>query len=326
MVDASSHRGCGSWRFSVGAGAGQCATRNRRRAALALYGHHVCGAPRYFAVFRLWAGIAAGGLKSKKHLSTRQGAGPRAIVSAPPSIFKYKAKLMRGFLIGLVAVLLLIAGAAYWAFSSLDSLVEAGIEKIGSELTGTDVEVGAAAISLAESTALITGFTIANPAGFSNQSAFALDNISVTLDTARSNRGVIAIKELRIENPVVNYEISGKTNNIDALRKTVERNTSGDDIDEGDEEVRFVIDRFIITKGEIKLATGGDKIASSDLPAISMNNIGANKGGVTGTELGQIIVGEMSGQVKKAVASGVLDEFLSPAEGAVKSLTDQLFK
>lgn len=236
---------------------------------------------------------------------------------------------MRGFLIGLFVLLLIIAGALYWAYSSLDSLVEAGIEKAGSELTETDVEVGSAAVSLADRTAAISGFTIANPAGFSKKSAFALDTISMTLDTVRSTKDVIVIKELRIENPVVNYELSGKNNNIDAIRKTVERNTASDmddDEEEDDDDMRFIIDRFIITKGEIKLATGGDKIASSDLPAIRINNIGANKGGVTGAELGQIIIGEMSGQVKKAVASGALNELLGPVNDNVKSFTDKIFK
>ena len=231
---------------------------------------------------------------------------------------------MRGFLIGFVILLFIIAGVGYWAFTSLDSLVERGIEKIGTQLTETDVEVGSATILLADASAMIDGFTIANPAHYSNQSAFALELISVTLDTERSTKGVIVIKELRIENPVVNYELMGKNNNIDAIRKTVESNAG---IDEGEnEDMRFIIDRFIITKGEIKFSTGSDKFASSDLPAINVNNIGAHKGGVTGAELGQIIISEMSGQVKKMMAGALLDKILGPDNDNGESFTDKLFK
>jgi len=236
---------------------------------------------------------------------------------------------MRGFLIGLFVLVLLIAGAGYWIYSSLDSLVEAGIEKVGSALTETDVNVASADISLPDKTASITGFTIANPAGFSKNPAFALDNINLSLDTDRSTRHVITIRELRISNPVVNYEIAGKKNNIDIIAKAVERNTQdkgGAQAKDDDESLRFVIDRFIITKGEVKVYAKGDKVASSDLPAVSLNNIGAGKGGVTGAELGQIIVGEMSRGVKKSIASGALNKFLGAANDNMKNLKNKFFK
>ena len=66
-------------------------------------------------------------------------------------------------------LLFLAAVAVYLLLSNLDSLVERGIEKFGSEAAGTKVSVDRVAIDLRQGRGSILGLTVANPPGFSRE-------------------------------------------------------------------------------------------------------------------------------------------------------------
>ena len=74
---------------------------------------------------------------------------------------------MKKIILGLFLVILIaIAGGLYYVLSNLDALVEAAIEKHGSEATQTAVLVDSVKIDLASGAGGISGLTIANPKGF----------------------------------------------------------------------------------------------------------------------------------------------------------------
>ncbi len=233
---------------------------------------------------------------------------------------------MRGVLIGFVIVLLIIAGIAYWAFTSLDSIIEAGIERVGSSLTETEVAVGGVDVDFKNLSITVTGVTIANPKGFSKGPAMTFATIRLAVDRERTTKEVVALREILIDAPVISYEVGAQGSNIDAIAKAVERNTSDESAAESEEDgPKFIIDRLVVTKGEVKMAAQGNKVASSDLPGVTLKNIGAGSGGVTGEELGRTLVAAITDQVAKAVASGALDKLLGPVNDNVKKTFDKLF-
>ena len=71
--------------------------------------------------------------------------------------------------IGAAGLLVIIIAAVVYLWSSLDSLVEAAIEKYGSQATKTNVEVGGVKLSLTSGAGSVKGLQVGNPTGFSRK-------------------------------------------------------------------------------------------------------------------------------------------------------------
>ena len=85
---------------------------------------------------------------------------------------------MKKVILGLMLIIVIaIAGSVYYLLTNLDALVEAAIEKYGSEATQTSVLVDSVKINLTDGAAGITGLTIGNPAGYDLPNAFSLAEI-----------------------------------------------------------------------------------------------------------------------------------------------------
>src|SRR6202000_495394 len=84
--------------------------------------------------------------------------------------------------IGLVVLLVIIAGVSWYLYSNLDSYVKAAIEKYASDATQTAVRVDSVKISLSTGEGTITGLTVANPDGYSSAKAVSIGTILMRLD------------------------------------------------------------------------------------------------------------------------------------------------
>ena len=91
-----------------------------------------------------------------------------------------------GKIIGGVFLVLILAavGAGVYLLQNLDGIVKEVIEKVGSDVTGTNVRVDEVKIDLQGGAATLTGLTIANPAGFSEGNLFSMEAIRVIIDVA----------------------------------------------------------------------------------------------------------------------------------------------
>lgn len=235
---------------------------------------------------------------------------------------------MRKLPLILLVVIALVAAAIIWGLASLDSIVKAAIEETGSAMTETSVRVESVSISLADSIASITGLTITNPRGFSQDSpAFTLGKIEAILAPKRTTSDVVVIKKLNILAPFITYEVGAQGSNVDAINKTVKKNSSGTSRNASklQAEPRFIIDHLSITGGEIKLLTPSGKVASSDLPNINVKNIGSKSGGVTGSQIGEIIIRELKNKTVSTVAKGVMQEYLDKATDGLGGAVNKLF-
>jgi hypothetical protein len=125
---------------------------------------------------------------------------------------------MKKLFIGLLVLALVLGAGLYYLVSNLDSIVKRGIESAGTDALGTDVRVDSVAIDLAAGSATLSGFSIANPEGFSNQDMVRFDELSVMLDLGSLRSDVIRITSIRSVNPYVLYELQGTQSNIDTVR------------------------------------------------------------------------------------------------------------
>ncbi len=245
-----------------------------------------------------------------------------------------------------VVVVVVVAAAVYFLLTSLDAIVERAIERYGSEITGTAVRVASVDISLSSGRGTVRGLTVANPEGFSSDSTFSLEEITLQIDVDTVTSSPMVIDEITVRAPAVLFEVNqAGAANVDEIRKNAERyqpasrgdGEKGKEAEAGEEEepLRLVIRRFSIERGEIATdttAAGGEE-AEAKFPPLTLRNIGGRRG-ATSDEIGKIMVKAVTRQAATAVASQQIGSYLEKkideelggevgeaAKGLLRSLT-----
>lgn len=129
---------------------------------------------------------------------------------------------MKTVLLGIAVMLVLVVGGAlYFVYTNLDGLVERAIESAGSAAAGTAVEVESVEVDLFAGSAIIRGFTLANPEGYSAAPLLRFDELAVAIDISAMNRNgsTLPITSIAARNPRLLYELRGGASNLDLLRE-----------------------------------------------------------------------------------------------------------
>jgi hypothetical protein len=232
--------------------------------------------------------------------------------------------------IAAIAVLAVLAGVAWWLFSSLDWLVKHAIESRGPAITGTSVSVASVRISTLDGRGTLAGIVIGNPPGFASPHAFRANAISVAIDPATLVADVPVIREIVIDAPDVVYENAGRGGNLEILQRNIGNAAQHDAPaarSKGEMRKaprRFVIDRILIRQARVSvlspLLRGGT--ANFVLPDIELRGLGSSGHGVTAAEAANQVVSAMAARiaVNAALSSDVLKKGL---EGALDSLLNR---
>lgn len=247
--------------------------------------------------------------------------------------------MLKKIAIGVVVLLVVIAGAAYYLFSNLDSIIKAAIEKYGTAATQAEVKLDSVKLSIASGEGALDGLTVGNPKGFTTPRALNFGSIAVKLDTSSvTGNGPIVIKEIDIEKPQVTYEV---TSNGDSNLQTIQRNAmaygsaSGGgggnasaggggggnaNAGGGGQERKLVITDLYIRNGEIGMSHAllKGKTLSAPLPAIHLSNIGKDKGGATPGQVAEQVLSSITATATK-VASADLQKELGSLKDVVGS-------
>ena len=227
----------------------------------------------------------------------------------------------------LIAGLAVIAvGFVIWASFNLNDIVKSAIESNGSALTESIVQVEAVNIEAEQARASIMGLTIGNPPGYSDAIALSFDSIDAALNRDQFTMDLVVVEALEIRNPVVFYELGLGGNNMDALLEAVNRNSGSNASSraETDYGPKFIIRKLTIGKGEITAFAAGQE-ASSDLPAVVLRDIGGAEG-VSSSEIGRIIISELTSNTLNAVTRGAIDDLLNGVDGDIKGIMDGLLR
>ena len=187
-------------------------------------------------------------------------------------------------IIAALAVLIVIAGLFVYLYNSIDSIVKNGVERYGTDVCGTKVSVGSVDISLKSGTGTIHDVRVANPDGFSHDSAVSLGSATLALDIGSINRDPIVIKEIRVAKPVVSAEVNEKlATNVGIIRNHIEnyqaRAAKPGKEDSGLEK-RIAIRSFVVEQGVLKgdATRIGQEKGEGDLPPIELSNLGGETG------------------------------------------------
>jgi hypothetical protein len=236
-------------------------------------------------------------------------------------------KNVRKLGIGLAVLVVLLVAGAVFLLSSLDTIVAAAIEKYGSQVTQTPVQVSSVNIDLKSGSAAITELRVGNPDGFRAPDIFSLGGISTRIDTGTITRDPVVIDEINIDVPRVIYEINkAGDSNIKALERNIAEATGPSQAESesaGDAGgPRLVIRKLVIDRGEIEanVAALGDKQMSAKLPRIQLNDIGQKSGGATGAEVAKQVIEALIAKVGPAVANLGLEKYVGKSLDEAKAL------
>jgi hypothetical protein len=219
-------------------------------------------------------------------------------------------------LIVIVILLLIVAGGIYYFVSNIDAIVEAAIEKYGSEVTQTAVRVDRVKIDLKEGAGGIFGLTVANPAGFKAKQAFSLGETSIKIDLKSLRDEVIVIDAVTVRAPKVNYEMNaareGSLNKLyDNIAKSLPAGDKGAKADEGP---KLIVRKLVVEGGAIdaRVVPLDNKQYTVNLPAIRMANLGAPRG-ATASQLAKEILARVTREAQDEVKRQLIDKRLKGA-------------
>lgn len=223
---------------------------------------------------------------------------------------------MKKLLIAVAVLLIAIAGALVYVYSSLDTIVKHAIESYGSEATKTAVHVQDVRLKLDQGEGAISGLSVGNPAGFNYANIFELGGISMRIDTSSVTKNPVIIEELSISSPAVFYEINEKgLSNVDALKKNLGAGSGRDaekKSERSGESLRMIVRRLVVDGGKAKLriAALGGRERQVKLPKILLTDIGKKSGGATAAELAQILSRELLKHAQASVAKAGMSQYL----------------
>ena len=245
---------------------------------------------------------------------------------------------MKKVILGLILIIVIaIAGSIYYLLTNLDDLIEAAIEKYGSEATQTSVLVDSVKTDLTDGAASITGLTISNPAGYDLPNAFSLGEIRIGIDLQSLQEEPYIINEITVLAPQVFVEINedNKTN-LNELKNNLTAGSTGNAQDEKSQapaggsakEPRLIIRRITFADGTIqaKVAALKNKEYELKLPSFDMSNLGGSKG-ATATEIASEILKRLTDRASDIVKKDIIDaELKKLKEKAQKKIDEEKAK
>ena len=192
-------------------------------------------------------------------------------------------------IVGICAALMIAALVVIWQF---DRVVAASIRTVGSQITGTQVDVSSVSIKPFAGAVKVEGFKVGNPEGFQNPHAIAVGKFHVKLNIGSVFTDKIEIEHLELSGVAIDFEYNfSKGSNLDVILKNVEKfagtdnrksedDSKKDPADDAEEKTqkKVVIRKLIFNDSKVTVSS---KLFRSSLPLplapIEMENVGDGK-------------------------------------------------
>ena len=228
---------------------------------------------------------------------------------------------LRTIILGIVALLVLVAGgAAWWLYASRDALIKRAIEYYGPELTGVSVKVKAVRLEPVDGRGAISGIELGNPRGFSAPHSVTLGEARLAVDPGTITSNVVHVHEISLEAPSITYERGAQGDNLSAIQKHIEsrlpKSKGGTgEAKEPSPERKFIIDHVQVRNAKVNY--GG--VATAGLPDIHLRDLGKRTNGATAAEITREVWGELQ-RVAIARAPAALEGLRDKAKDAADRL------
>lgn len=224
--------------------------------------------------------------------------------------------LLKLFVLILIVAVTIIGAATFY----LDTIAKKAIELGGSEALGVATTIDDLNISILNGSTNLSGFSIANPQGFSDNLFMVLKQGKVKIDTGTLMSDTVHISEISFVGLHLSLEQSSQSSNVKKLLSNVPQSKASSPEKKAAEPAsttssksskKFVVDRLILDDISVnaKIQALGTKLSDIKLsvPRIELTNIGQQQGGMMMPELVEYIVTELINAIAKNSSS------LSPA-------------
>lgn len=127
-----------------------------------------------------------------------------------------------------VALLAIAAIVALSLFGSsfVAKVVKTSVEQIGPKVTQTSVELNDVDLSILSGNLSLQGLYVGNPAGFTSEHIFALNQIDIDIEPRTILSDKLVINRIYIKQPEMSYEKTLSSSNIAKLQKSIEHFSS----------------------------------------------------------------------------------------------------
>ncbi|RMD88873.1 MAG: hypothetical protein D6807_04865, partial [Alphaproteobacteria bacterium] len=169
--------------------------------------------------------------------------------------------MKRGLVIGVVFVVLVLAGGVFWLSVHGSTLIRDAVHDHGSPVLGAEIRFAGLEFSPLAGTAAIEGIEIGNPEGFSDADAARVARVALAVDPLSLFSDRVHIRDLTISEPELRVEPGAEGLNLDRLRRNVAAFV-GEDTAAGSSDTHLRIDRLAIR--DARLVVGGGAIGFSD--------------------------------------------------------------
>jgi uncharacterized protein involved in outer membrane biogenesis len=236
-------------------------------------------------------------------------------------------------LIGGGVLLALAVVAAVVVLNQLGRLIERGVETAGPKMTGTDVSLGGATVSIFSGEGALRNLEIGNPEGFTTDEAFDLGRIEVKIDPKSVAGGVIRVRSIVVDGPklVAEFDANGRSN-LKTIMSNVRAAAAGGGAKQGADDsgtqTRMIIDDFKFLNAEVRaLAPAFELDKTLKLRAVELKNLGARQGGAAASDLAnQVLRPIVDAAVAAAMAEYLAKQREKLGQKAEEKLMEKLFK
>ncbi|MGH8442537.1 MAG: hypothetical protein ACRETF_06485 [Nevskiaceae bacterium] len=233
---------------------------------------------------------------------------------------------------GAIVVVLGIAAAV--VLGRLGRLIESAVETQGPRMTGTEVSLGSARVSVFSGQGSLNDLRIGNPEGYSDGEAFDLGKIAIVVDPKSLASDVVRIRSVVIDGPrlLAEFNAAGRTNLKAILDrvKSVARagGSTSTGSSPGGQETKLIIEEFRFENAEARaLAPAFNLDKTLKIPPVVLKNLGAKQGGAAAADLAnQILRPIVDSTVQAATREYVKAQRGKLEDKAKGKLTDLLKK
>ena len=212
-----------------------------------------------------------------------------------------------------VGALVLVVGIGLAVvLGQLGRLIEKGVESGGPPVTGTDVSLGSARVSIFSGEGSLNGLRIANPKGFSDNDAFNLGRVAIAIDPKSVTSDVVHIRSIVIDGPqlLAEFDEAGHSNLgaiLDHVKKVAGGGGSGSSGGGGSGgQKRLMIDEFRFENAQARALAPAFKLDKTlKLKPLVLKNLGGRSGATASEIVQQVMRPIVDNTVKAATAEYV---------------------
>jgi hypothetical protein len=228
--------------------------------------------------------------------------------------------------------LAVVAVAAIAAAVVLGRLDRRAVETVGPAVTGTDVSLGSADVSIFDGAGELRRLSVASPDGFTGGDALKLGRIAVQVELKSLAGAVVRVKSLVVDGPEVLAEsdAAGRTNLQAILEhaRAAGRNGAGANQAEGGGGAKLIVEEFRFQNARLRVLAPAYAVDETvELPPIVLKNVGTAQGGLAPPQLASQLLRPVVDEALRAAMKKTLGKQREKLEEKAKEeLFDKVLK